>query len=62
MRKSGQVLTRQYASVGVKPYSVTSQSIRLIVAVSTATSSGRSAYTDTIDSGFSIRIHGTLVP
>ena len=35
MRKSGQVLTRQYASVGVKPCSVINQSIRLIVAVST---------------------------
>src|SRR5439155_4604507 len=56
-RKSGQVLTRQYASVGVYPCSVISQSIRFTVAVSTADSSGRSAYTDTTAPGFSIRIH-----
>ena len=32
------------------------------MAVSTATSSGRYAYTETIESGFSIRIQGTARP
>src|SRR5262245_50751092 len=61
MRKSGQVLTRQYASVGVKRYSLISQSMRWKVAVSTATSSGRLAWTATIELGFSMRIHGIFL-